>query len=103
VSAALSVPKVLMYVTGWCPYCARARSLLAGKGVAIEEIDIEAVSGARSEMLARSGRNSVPQIFIGSLHVGGYDELYELDRSGRLDPLIAAETAPAHSALDSRA
>ena len=87
-SAALSVPKVLMYVTGWCPYCARARSLLAGKGVAIEEIDIEAVSGARSEMLARSGRNSVPQIFIGESYVGGSEELEALDAAGRLDLML---------------
>ena len=87
-SAALSVPKVLMYVTGWCPYCARARSLLASKGVDIEEIDIEAVSGARSEMLARSGCNSVPQIFIGESHVGGSEELEALDAAGRLDLML---------------
>jgi glutaredoxin 3 len=88
VSAALSVPKVLMYVTGWCPYCGRARSLLASKGVAIEEIDIEAVPGARGEMLARSGRCSVPQIFIGESHVGGSEELEALDAAGRLDLML---------------
>jgi len=83
----MGLPKVLMYVTDWCPYCARARSLLASKGVAFEEIDIEAVEGARSEMEARSGRSSVPQIFIGDQHVGGCDELLALDEAGRLDPL----------------
>jgi glutaredoxin 3 len=84
----MGLPKVLMYVTDWCPYCARARSLLASKGVAIEEIDIEAVEGARSEMEARSGRSSVPQIFVGDQHVGGCDELLALDEAGRLDPLL---------------
>jgi glutaredoxin 3 len=84
----MGVPKVLMYATDWCPYCARARSLLASKGVAIEEIDIEAVEGARSEMEARSGRSSVPQIFIGEQHIGGCDELHALDLAGRLDPLL---------------
>jgi glutaredoxin 3 len=84
----MGVPKVLMYATDWCPYCARARSLLASKGVAIEEIDIEAVEGARSEMEARSGRSSVPQIFIGEQHIGGCEELHALDLAGRLDPLL---------------
>jgi len=84
----MGLPNVLMYVTDWCPYCARARSLLASKGVAFEEIDIEAVEGARSEMEARSGRSSVPQIFIGDQHVGGCDELQALDEAGRLDPLL---------------
>jgi glutaredoxin 3 len=84
----MGAPKVLMYATDWCPYCARARSLLASKGVAIEEIDIEAVEGARSEMEARSGRSSVPQIFIGEQHIGGCEELHALDLAGRLDPLL---------------
>jgi len=77
-----------MYVSDWCPYCARARSLLADKGVAVEEIDVEAVPGAREEMRARSGRDTVPQIFIGETHVGGSDDLQALDEDGRLDPLL---------------
>jgi glutaredoxin 3 len=77
-----------MYVTGWCPYCARARCLLESKGIAIEEIDIEAVPGARGEMIARSGCGSVPQIFIGARHIGGSDELHALDAAGALDPLL---------------
>jgi glutaredoxin 3 len=84
----MSALKVVMYVTGWCPYCARARSLLAGKGVEVEEIDVEAVPGARTEMLSRCGCNTVPQIFIGDNHVGGSDELHELDEAGRLDSLL---------------
>ena len=77
-----------MYVTDWCPYCVRARSLLADKGVAVEEIDVEMVPGAREEMRARSGRDTVPQIFIGESHVGGSDDLQALDADGRLDPLL---------------
>jgi len=77
-----------MYVTGWCPYCDRARSLLTSKGAVVEEIDVEAVPGARGEMLARSGRSTVPQIFIGESHVGGCEELHALDAAGRLDPLL---------------
>ena len=77
-----------MYVTDWCPYCARARSLLEGKGVAIEEVDVDLVPGAREEMRARSGRDTVPQIFIGESHVGGSDDLQALDADGRLDPLL---------------
>jgi glutaredoxin 3 len=84
----MGAPKVVMYVTDWCPYCVRARSLLADKGVAVEEIDVEMVPGAREEMRARSGRDTVPQIFIGQSHVGGSDELQALDEDGRLDPLL---------------
>ena len=84
----MRAPKVVMYVSDWCPYCARARSLLADKGVAVEEIDVEAVPGAREEMRARSGRDTVPQIFIGERHVGGSDDLQALDADGRLDSLL---------------
>jgi glutaredoxin 3 len=80
--------KVVMYSTGWCPYCARARALLERKGAAIEEIDVDARPGARTEMVTRSGRRTVPQIFIGDTHVGGCDDLLELEASGRLDPLL---------------
>jgi len=77
-----------MYVTQWCGYCARARCLLESKGVAVEEIDVEAAPGARGEMLARSGSRSVPQIFIGESHIGGCEELEALEATGRLDPLL---------------
>ena len=77
-----------MYVTSWCPYCARARAVLEAKGIAAREIDIEAVPGALSEMMARSGRSSVPQIFIGNEHVGGSDDLDALEAEGRLDPML---------------
>jgi glutaredoxin 3 len=84
----MSAAKVVMYVTDWCPYCERARSLLADKGVTVEEIDVELVAGAREEMRARSGRDTVPQIFIGDSHVGGSDDLQALDAEGRLDALL---------------
>ena len=84
----MSAPKVVMYVTDWCPYCSRARSLLASKGIAVEEIDVDAVVGAREEMRTRSGRDTVPQIFIGERHVGGSDDLQALDADGRLDALL---------------
>ncbi len=84
----MGAPKVVIYFTDWCPYCVRARSLLASKGVAPEEIDVEAVPGAREEMRARSGRDTVPQIFIGERHVGGCDELHALDADGSLDALL---------------
>jgi glutaredoxin 3 len=77
-----------MYRTGWCPYCQRALGLLAQKGVAVEEIDVEDDSKLREEMVARSGRRSVPQIFIGDKHVGGCDDLFALDGTGELDRLL---------------
>jgi glutaredoxin 3 len=81
-------PKVELYATGWCPYCTRARQRLAAKGVSIEEIDVDTRPGARAEMVARSGRSSVPQIFINQTHIGGCDDLIALDEAGGLDPLL---------------
>lgn len=81
-------PRVLMYMTSWCPYCDRARGLLQSKGVLIEEINIESVPEARQQMMARSGRHTVPQIFIGDTHVGGSDDLHALDAAGGLDSLL---------------
>lgn len=80
---------VTMYATGWCPYCTRARQLLAAKGVTVDEIDIEARPDQRAVMMERSGRRTVPQIFIGDTHVGGFDDLAALDRDGRLGALLA--------------
>jgi len=81
-------PRVVMYAAGWCGYCARARALLESKNVKIEEIDVDARPELRAEMMTRSGRRTVPQIFIGETHVGGCDELIELEATGRLDPLL---------------
>jgi glutaredoxin 3 len=83
--------KVLMYCTEVCPYCVRAEALLKRKGVAeIEKVRIDLEPGRSFEMTERTGRRTVPQIFIGDTHVGGCDDLYELDRQGGLDPLLAA-------------
>jgi glutaredoxin 3 len=84
----MGAAKVVMYVSDWCPYCSRARNLLTAKGASVEEIDIDAVPGAREEMIARSGRETVPQIFIGAEHVGGCDDLHALDAAGGLDPKL---------------
>jgi glutaredoxin 3 len=80
---------VTMYSTSWCPYCERARRLLANKGVSFEEFDVEKAPEKRAEMQGRSGRRSVPQIFIGDQHVGGCDDLYALEAAGKLDALLA--------------
>lgn len=84
----MGTPKIQMYASHWCSYCSRARRLLQAKGVPFEEIDVDAGREARAEMAARAGRTSVPQIFIGEVHVGGYDELLALVNAGALDPLI---------------
>ncbi len=86
----MSAPKVVMYATAWCPFCQRARNLLQRKNVSFEEIDVESAPDARAQMREKSGRTSVPQIFIGERHVGGFDDLSALDRSGELDQLLQA-------------
>jgi glutaredoxin 3 len=80
-----------MYTTAVCPYCIRAKQLLSARGVArIEEIRIDLDAEARSTMMAVTGRRTVPQIFIGDTHVGGCDDLIDLDSRGGLMPLLAA-------------
>ena len=83
-------PVVEMNANNWCPYCAAARELLGAKPVRVTEINIEQFPERRSEMIARSGRQTVPQIFIGSTHVGGYDDLAAMERAGKLDLLLQA-------------
>jgi glutaredoxin 3 len=81
---------IVVYSTGWCPYCVRARALLERKGLPFREIKIDENPAEREAMLARSGgRRTVPQIFVGDYHVGGFDELYALDKAGKLDALTA--------------
>jgi len=81
---------VRIYTTPICPYCARAKTLLKKKGVEVEEVDVFMDEDARVEMETKSGgARSVPQIFIGDTHVGGCDELYALEKDGKLDPLLA--------------
>ncbi len=82
---------VTIYTTPYCPYCRDAKELLGQKGVAFDEIDVTMDRSLRQVMTARAnGRTSVPQIFIGEEHVGGCDELYDLDRAGKLDDMLAA-------------
>ena len=81
-------PKVTVYTTPYCPFCNAAKALLKKKGVLYEEIDVRD-GGQRQQMMLRAdGRYTVPQIFIGERHVGGSDDLHELDRRGALDPLL---------------
>jgi glutaredoxin 3 len=81
-----------VYTTGWCSYCERARALLTRKGVPFTEIRVDEHPDGRRAMIERSGgRRTVPQIFIGSRHVGGNDELQALDRSGELDSILCAD------------
>lgn len=85
------MPKVLMYSTAVCPYCVRAEQLLTRKGVTeIEKVRVDLDPGRREEMMQRTGCRTVPQIYIGDTHVGGCDDLYELEHQGKLDPLLAA-------------
>ncbi|MCG6940205.1 MAG: glutaredoxin 3 [Thiohalocapsa sp.] len=81
-------PRVRMYATAFCPYCVRARRLLERKGVEWEEISIDGDRERFQEMTQLSHRTTVPQIFIGDVHVGGYDDMAALDRAGKLDPLL---------------
>jgi glutaredoxin 3 len=80
--------KVIMYCTAVCPYCVMAERLLSGKGIAVEKIRVDLDPAQRQAMMTRSGRRTVPQIYVGDTHVGGYDDLSALDRAGKLDPLL---------------
>jgi glutaredoxin 3 len=83
--------KVLMYSTGVCPFCVMAERLLKAKGVAdIEKVRVDLEPARREEMMQRTGRRTVPQIYVGDRHVGGYDDLAALDRAGGLEPLLAS-------------
>ena len=85
------MPPVKMYTTAYCPYCTRAKQFLQAKGVLqLDEIRIDTDAAARIVMMEVTGRRTVPQIFIGATHVGGYDDLVALDKSGGLQPLLDA-------------
>lgn len=86
----MSTPRVLMYSTAVCPYCVRAEQLLRARGVAeIEKVRIDLEPERRDEMMQKTGRRTVPQIYIGETHVGGCDDLIALDRAGGLLPLLS--------------
>ena len=83
------VADVTMYATGMCPYCVQAERLLRAKGVQdIAKVRVDLEPARRVEMMDKTGRRTVPQIYIGDTHVGGYDDLVALDRAGKLDPLL---------------
>lgn len=84
----MSSSTIVMYTTNWCPYCERARRMLKAKGATFEEVDVESAPEKRAEMQARSGRRTVPQIFIGEYHVGGSDDLAALEDAGKLDVML---------------
>jgi glutaredoxin 3 len=85
---------VMMYSTAVCPYCVRAEQLLRAKGVAdIAKVRVDLEPARRAEMMEKTGRRTVPQIYIGGVHVGGYDDLVVLDRAGKLKSLLAGKAS----------
>jgi glutaredoxin 3 len=95
--------RIQIYTTRYCPYCHAAKRLLSQRGVEFDEIDVSGDAKGRSQMVTRTnGRMTVPQIFIGSTHVGGYDDLYALDRAGKLDDLLASIAAPGDCGQEAR-
>ncbi|EZP38581.1 glutaredoxin 3 [Janthinobacterium sp. OK676] len=88
----MTVP-VIVYSTAVCPYCVRAERLLESKGVAVQKIRVDLDPEERIKMMERTGRRTVPQIYVGDTHVGGFDDLYALDQAGKLDPLLNGTAA----------
>jgi glutaredoxin 3 len=87
----VTLPAIVIYTKSTCPYCHAAKDLLRRKGASFEEISVDGDRAGQAAMAAKTGgRWTVPQIFIGGAHVGGCDDLYALDRAGRLDPLLSA-------------
>jgi glutaredoxin 3 len=82
--------EVIVYSSDYCPYCSRAKQLLKSKGITFDEIVVDGKPQLRAEMSKKAGRTSVPQIWIGSTHVGGCDDLFALERAGKLDALLQA-------------
>ncbi len=88
----MTVP-VIVYSTAVCPYCVRAERLLEAKGVTVQKIRVDLDPEERIKMMERTGRRTVPQIYVGDTHVGGFDDLYALDQAGKLDPLLKGTAA----------
>jgi glutaredoxin 3 len=87
----MAAPKVTVYTTSYCPYCARAKRLLERKGVAYEEIDAEGKEELRAWLVEKTGQMTVPQIFVGERSLGGFSDIDALDRQGKLDPILRGE------------
>ena len=94
IAAGEMMSSVSIYTTRFCPYCVQAKRLLGDKGVDYDEIAVDGNSALRQKMMKLSGRHTVPQIWIGQTHVGGFDDLWALDRAGKLDTLLAASSNP---------
>ena len=93
--------RIRMYCTAWCPYCIAAERLLTTRGVVeIEKIRVDLEPARRAEMMQRSGRRTVPQIYIDDFHVGGFEELSALDHAGKLEAMLGRETAEARDHAD---
>lgn len=88
------MPEILIYTTNICPYCLMAKRLLDKKGVSYTEINVDSQLGLREEMMRKTKRRSVPQIYIGDVHVGGFDDLYALDQQKKLDALLGLNVTP---------
>lgn len=82
------MPEIVIYTGRFCPYCTMAKKLFQRKGASYTEIDVDAKPGLRQELMEKTKRRTVPQIFIGERHIGGFDDLHALDRQGQLDPLL---------------
>ena len=93
IESAAAKPRVTLYTSGYCGYCGRAERLLAARGADVHRIRVDEHPAERIAMMQRTGRRTVPQIYIGDHHVGGYDDLAELDRAGRLVPMLGGEVA----------
>lgn len=89
----MSQPEITLYSAGYCGFCRRAKALLSEKGVSWKEIEVDHDPALRLEMVERSGQRTVPQIWIGEQHIGGFDDLYALERSGKLDDLLSSPDA----------
>jgi glutaredoxin 3 len=87
----MASPKVTVYTTAYCPYCTRAKQLLARKGVAYEEIDAQGKDELREWLVEKTGQMTVPQIFVGERSLGGFSDIDALDRQGKLDPILRGE------------
>jgi glutaredoxin 3 len=87
------MPEILIYTTKICPYCIMAKKLLDRKGAKYTELNVDEKDGLREEMMAKTKRRTVPQIYIGDLHIGGFEELYALEQGKKLDSLLSAEDA----------
>jgi len=88
-----SAPQITLYSTAICPYCVAAKNFLKSKGQTWTEVRIDLDPAEREKMIAKAKRTSVPQIFVGEVHVGGYDDMIALHRAGKLEPLLAGDAA----------